>query len=802
MGQDRYAVIKKGARLFRHGLGTRLGKAGLLVVLLWAGFLLCVPVVDSSDPLGTAILDRHGRLLGAVTAADGQWRFGPPKTIPEKYERALLEYEDRRFFLHPGIDPLAILRAAIEDIRAGRIVSGGSTITMQVVRMTRRGKRRTFYHKAIECLLAVRMEAALSKRDILLRYAALAPFGGNTVGLQAASWRYFGRPPGRLSWAEAATLAVLPNAPSLIHPGRRRTQLLARRNALLRRLFHRGFLDETTLDLAVAEPLPERARPMPRIAPHLLESARREVPSGGIIRTTLDADIQRRILRLAQQHHRILSAGGIEHLAALVADTRTGEVLAYLGNGGSPGAPGSQVDLIRARRSSGSILKPFLFAAMLQDGEILPYELIPDIPTRISGFAPLNFDHGYSGAVPAAVALSRSLNVPAVRMLRSHGVDRFAALLKRLGLRTLFRPAEDYGLSLILGGAEVRLWEAASLYAGLGRTLLVFFDDEGTPGHAEEIFRPLVWRVGEQKTGSPSPFSAGVCYTTLEALLEVSRPGMDAAWRSFSSSRPIAWKTGTSWGFRDAWAFGVTPGFTVGVWAGNADGEGRPGLTGHSAAAPLLFSIFDSLPGSSFFRCPESDMSEVEVCAFSGLIAGRACGSVKKMLLPTACLPGKLCPYCRSVHLDASGTHRVDSSCADVADMQRRSFFILPPQLAVEYRLHHPEYRSLPPWKEGCRPVAGNSLSCLYPEAGAEIYIPMELNEKRGRMIAEAADSDASAVVFWHLDGHYLGETRGEHRMALAPEPGAHVLVLVDSAGAVLGRRFIVLGRPTEEPVR
>jgi penicillin-binding protein 1C len=763
------------------------------LVFLFLAFILFVPVVEFSDPLGTAILDSDGRLLGAVTAPDGQWRFGAPGMIPQKYRRALLEFEDHRFNHHPGVDPLALVRAAFQDLKAGSIVSGGSTITMQVVRLSRHGRPRTIREKIIEGILALRLELALSKDQILKLYAGYAPFGGNTVGLEAAAWRYFGRSAETLSWAEASTLAVLPNAPALIHPGRNHEVLLQKRNALLARLHLRGVLDDLALDLAQSEPLPGPPHPMPRFAPHLLDRARREIPEGGVVATTLDLGIQKRLLITLDGHHRRLKENSIDHLAAVVARTDSGEVLAYVGNVGDPTDEGAQVDVVTAPRSSGSILKPFLFAAMLSDGEILPDELVADIPTRIAGFAPRNFDHQFSGAVPASVALSRSLNVPAVRMLRSHGIARFAGLLRSLGLGTLFRPSDDYGLSLILGGAEVTLWEMTGLYAGLGRTITAFFDEPATIGD----FRPLKWRAESNPTRPPSPFDAGVAFTTLKALLDVSRPGMDAGWKTFASSHKIAWKTGTSYGFRDAWAIGVTPEYVVGVWAGNADGEGRPGLTGHSAAAPVLFSIFGTLTHAPFFPEPELEMRKLEVCAHSGLRAGRNCGETRIATVPASCLPGRICPYCRTVHIAPGGRFRVDSGCEKVSAMQHRSFFILPPSMATDFARRHPDYRPLPPWRKDCRSHEDERrIGCLYPDAGAEIYVPLELDGTRGRFVAEAALADPQGTIFWHLDQHYLGRTRGKHQMPMAPGPGRHILTLVDSNGATISRRFKVLRRP------
>ncbi len=786
--------------------GSNCRRTVLRVTVACAGayllFLLVVPVVGFDRPLSTALLDRDGRLLGAVTASDGQWRFGTPASVPEKYRRALVLFEDRRFAFHPGVDPIAVARAAWQDLRAWRIVSGGSTITQQVVRLSRPGSRRTFAEKLLEMVLALRLEVALTKDEILALYAGHAPFGGNVVGIDAASWRYFGRPAGDLSWAEAATLAVLPNSPSLIHPGRNRDLLVQRRDRLLERLREAGSIDAETCRLARAEKVPDAPLAMPSRAPHLLHRIRSEAGarSQGVVQTTLDGALQRRALTIARDHNNRLAANGIDNLAILVADTRDGTVLAYVGNVDSASGRSNSpdVDITTAARSSGSILKPFLFAALLEAGEILPDELVADIPTRIAGFAPQNFDRTYAGAVPASVALSRSLNVPAVRLLRSYGIDRFYGLLRRLGLTTLGRPAEDYGLSLILGGAEVSLWDITALYAGLGRVVEQHFED----GDLGPAFRPLTYRTAAgaaESTAYRSPIGPGSAFVTLEAMMEVSRPGIDAAWRRFASSRHIAWKTGTSVGFRDAWAVGVTPDHVVGVWAGNADGEGRPDLTGHSAAAPILFDIFDALPGGPAFRSPEAALTEVVVCSHSGLRAGEDCGERRTTAVPASNLPGRSCPYCRLVHLDPSARSRVNGDCEAVSRMLTRSAFVLPPAMAWYYVRYHPEYRPLPPLRADCeagRVEIGNRLmTCIYPKNGAEVYVPLELDGSRGRFVAEAAHADPTASIFWHLDEHYVGRTRGEHRIALAPSAGEHVLTLTDSNGIALRRLFTVLRR-------
>lgn len=795
-------------------------RAVLAGALLLLAFWALVPPVSFDAPLSTVVLDRDGELLGASIAADGQWRFGVAESVPEKFAAAITSFEDRRFYCHPGVDPLALARAAVSNLRRGQVVSGGSTLTMQVVRLSRKGRPRTLAEKAIEAVLALRLTLSLSKAQVLGLYAAYAPYGGNTVGLDAAAWRYFGREARQLSWAETATLAVLPNAPSLVHPGRNRDLLLAKRNRLLDTLRERGAIDEMTADLAKREPLPPAPAPLPMLAPHLVArlgpngpgppdgrgwpDGRERAGRQGLrfragdaspwVRTTLRRPVQERVAEIVGRHRRVLGENGVWNAAALVLDVPTGEVLAYVGNQWPPGPDehGDHVDVIPAPRSTGSVLKPFLYASMLEAGEVLPAQLIPDVPTHIGSFHPENFDRGYAGAVPAAQALARSLNVPAVRMLRAHGVDRFCAELRRLGITTLTRPGEHYGLALILGGAEGTLWDITGAYAGLARSALA-----PAPDAARRVFFAPTFL--ERAVTAEAPLGPAASYLTLQAMLEVERPGEELAWRAFGSARKVAWKTGTSYGFRDGWAVGVTPRYATGVWVGNADGEGRPGLTGHSAAAPILFDLFDALPGGGWFSPPAEGLEDVDVCARSGMRAGPHCETRRAELVPRAGLDSPPCSFCRLVHTDAAAEWQVHADCEPAAAIRSVAWFVLPPALETHYRRFHADYRPPPPYRPDCRAALGvsgsASLSFVYPREGATVYVPVQMDGSVGRVVFEAAHRDPAARVFWHLDDEYQGETRDIHEMALAPRPGPHVLVLVDERGETVERRFTVVRR-------
>jgi len=778
--------------------------AGAALLLPW----LVVPVVQFEDPLSTVLLDRNGELLGASIASDGQWRFGVAQTVPEKFRLAAMRFEDRRFRFHPGVDPLAVLRAAVQNLRRRGVVSGGSTLTMQVVRLTRKGQPRTLREKLVEAFLAVRLEMKLSKRQIFGLWAAYAPMGGNTVGIDAASWRYFGHDAQHLSWAETATLVVLPNSPSLVHPGRNRELLKAKRDRLLDSLREAGTLDTMSCALAKQEPLPPASQPVPSLAPHLLarvaSAALRQWHTGDAspwVRTSLDRTLQMRSVEIVERHHRALEENGIHNAAAIVIDVESARTLAYVGNVSDPQGTehGAQVDVVRAARSTGSILKPLLYASMLEAGEVLPGQLIPDVPTHLGAFHPENFDRSYSGAVPAERALARSLNVPAVRMLRSYGVDRFCAMLRRVGLTTLSRPAQDYGLALILGGAEGSLWDIVGAYVGMARTVSAYRPGATRPPPARSPSYLLAGGAPAGRDAPDFPLHAGACYLTLKAMLEVERPGEELAWRAFGTSRPVAWKTGTSYGFRDAWAVGVTPRYVVGVWAGNANGEGRPGLTGYSAAAPMLFEIFGVLPADTWFKEPAKDLVVADVCARSGMRAGPNCGQTRTQVITEAGLSAPPCPYCRIVHRDATGNWQVHGDCERVALLKSTPWFVLPPAMETYFRRQHADYEPPPPLRPDCRAGIGDggaaALSFIYPKENAQVYVPIEMGGRVGRVIFEAAHRDPESRVFWHLDDAYYGETRDIHQMAMAPAPGKHVLTVVDEAGETVRRAFTVLAR-------
>lgn len=767
-------------------------------LILWICLMhLWIPKPLISKPYSKLLYttETSGRevLLGARIASDGQWRFPSGSEVPEKFAVCLTQYEDKRFWYHPGVDPFALMRAVQLNLTRSRVVSGGSTLTMQLARIARGNQSRTVGQKVIEMLWALYLECSYSKEEILRMYASNAPFGGNVVGIEAAAWRYFGREAKDLSWAEQATLAVLPNSPALIHPGRNRAELKQKRDKLLLRLYEKHILDKTEYELACMEALPEKPLPLPNEAPHLLERLAIEKQENRI-HTTIDPTLQQQVQRLVNRYVADYRSNHIYNAAALVADVESGKILAYVGNVTDQNMTtghGYQVDVITSPRSTGSVLKPFLYAAMLNDGLILPGTLIADTPLNINGFTPQNFNKTFYGAVPAHVAIERSLNVPLVRMLSQYNTGRFMSLLKRLGMTTLRFSEDHYGASLILGGAEGSLWDLSGIYASLARMLSHYRSYNGrydrsdihplTPYPIEE--KKPIRSVTDTRLADESLLSYASLWFMFEAMSGLNRPEEEADWQQFSSMKQVAWKTGTSYGGRDAWAIGVTPRYVVGVWVGNATGEGRSGLTGVGYAAPILFDIYSLLPDVPWFDQPYDELEEVAVCRQSGHKASAICDEVDTVYIPRTGIATAVCPYHRIVHLSQDGQYRVNSSCESVSRMQERSWFVLPPAQAYYYKNYHVEYQALPPLKPGCEEDQSRQIAILYPEHQAVLYLPKGFSGEREKVVMRATHARSDATLYWHLDDVYLGETRQIHQMACLVEPGNHILTLLDEDG-------------------
>lgn len=765
----------------------------IFAILILAYIFFINPEKWFNKPVSTIVYDTNGELLGAHLAKDEQWRFPEDTFVSTKVEKCLIYFEDEYFYYHPGFNPVSLLKATVRNISRGRIDRGASTITMQLCRIHRENSKRTLFAKLYEIILATRLEVHYSKKEILTKYLANAPFGGNVVGVEAASWRYFGRSTRNLSWAEAATLAVLPNAPALIHPGKNRKKLEEKRNKLLLKLLLNKIIDKEQYQLAIIEDIPDRPNPLPADARHVTDFF--TLKNSQIVKTTLVKRHQLNLERITKEYLKVLEVNKIGNIAAIVVDVKTNQVIAYAGNtcnGQTFASP--DVDIVTSPRSTGSIIKPLLYAYMLQDGKILPTTLIPDIPTRISGFNPDNYDETYNGAVPAKEALSRSLNIPVVKMLQSFGVEKFYNFLKKSGMTTLTYGPDRYGLTLVVGGAESKLFDLAGIYSNFSRVLNNY--NKSRKYYAEDIGPLNLTKKNFNYTKSsdnPNLLDAGSIYLMFEALLEVNRPEEDANWKNLSSSRKIAWKTGTSYGFRDAWAIGTTPEYVVGVWVGNANGEGRPGLTGINAAAPLMFNIFSSLPKTTWFKIPYDELTKVIVCKESGFKAGRFCQNTDTIYAAVTGTRTTVCPYHKLVHLTKDKKFRLTLECDDKMEMINVPWFILPPAQEWYYKKQNPFYKQLPPLKVNCGTDEIEPMEIVYPADVYKIYIPRELNGSRGNLVIEVAHRNPKATLYWHIDDEFMYETNYFHQIAISSPPGVHKITIIDNFGNTLIRNFQIL---------
>ncbi|HWW48977.1 MAG TPA: penicillin-binding protein 1C [Xanthobacteraceae bacterium] len=575
MSKAALAIADSGSRRRRWVTATAAALAVVCVTVAgaaaWVHALGPLPL-DEARQASRVVVDRNGKLLRAYAMADGRWRLPvhAASDVDPRYIDVLLAYEDRRFYTHSGVDPLSLGRAALQWITRGEIVSGGSTITMQLARLLEPRERRSIYAKLKQAVRALQLERALSKSEILDLYLTLAPYGGNLEGIRAGSLAYFGKEPKRLSLAQSALLVALPQSPERRRLDRHPQAAHAARDRVLERMVEQQRVPPEDAARAKAEPVPRWRLPMPILAPHAADQA----TFGGadpVIRLTLEAGLQSRLERLARD--RATSLGPEISVGIVVADNASGEVLAHVGSADYfDERRAGQVDMVRAVRSPGSTLKPFIYALAFEDGIVHPESLIDDRPVRFGNYAPENFDMTFQGTVPVRKALQLSLNVPAIALLDRIGSARLSSRLRQAGINLVLPKDETPGLAMGLGGVGVTLRDLVRAYAGLARLgdtvpLREFANTEEAPGEALRLTDPVAaWHVGHVLLGAPPPENA-------------------VAGR-------IAFKTGTSYGYRDAWSVGFDGRYTIGVWVGRPDGAPVPGMLGRGTAAPILFDAF------------------------------------------------------------------------------------------------------------------------------------------------------------------------------------------------------------------
>ena len=781
------------------------------------------PWESLNRPPATVVTDRTGEPLRFFLPADHRWRFPVRlEELPPELPQALVASEDQRFRRHFGVDPVAVLRAAWANVRAGEVVSGASTIPMQIARMVEPGPR-TLWSKTRESFRALQLEARFSKDELLAIYLNLTPYGGNVEGVGAAAWFYFGKSPDQLSLGEIALLTALPRSPVRYDPTLHMAEARAARDRVLRQLAERGAFPAEEIEHARAEPLPAARRRPPFAAPHLAELVVHQITDRTRIRTSLDADLQQIAEEQVARRIAELRATGIGNTAVVVIENETRAVRALVGSAGfDEAAWQGQVNGAVARRSPGSTLKPFLYLMALDQGRVIPDSWLLDVPTDFSGYVAENYDERYRGVVTVRDALIQSLNASAVRLLAEIGLPEFHRLLLRGGLETLDRPAETYGLPLVLGAGEVRLVDLANLYATLAEggvhrplrwieplppdphpltpspTRTHTRPGEGEPDSWISSLRAVAplsrvagVRVGEGtgvRVGGEGVrlFSPEAAAAVVRILTDVRRPDLPEAWDLTRGVPAVAWKTGTSYGHRDAWAVGTSRRYTIGVWVGNFDGRPRQGISGSQHAGPLLFDLFRAIDPEGAGPAPDVLAPEtIEVCAVSRELPGPWCPA----RLRVSYLPGRSrlapCSWHRRVLVDASTGELLAGDCLAGRRTAFRMLTVPPAELLAWWRAQGNPVEGPPPLSPACLGVPqGEPPRIVSPDPSTPYRLRRDapLEYQRIPLVARA-DSGASRL-FWYQDGRlvtatspqedgrFLESVRGEHRLVVTDDLG------------------------------
>ncbi len=765
VGKLNFVMRKKSLYIF----------AGILFFLI-ASFLaldLIFPFPEHKlhPPVASVVKDREGRVLRIFLPPDGARRMHADfEDISPVLKKTLLASEDQWFEYHPGINPISIIRAAISNIAAGRVVSGASTIPMQIARMAE-PKQRTLGSKTIEAFRAIQLKLHHSNNELLEIYLNMLPYGGNIVGVGAASHFYFGHGVESLSLEESALLTTIPRGPVYYDPLRNPKQSRAGRDLVMHQLALKGVFPKDEIERNLKMPLPDSIKDVPLNAPHFCRMVLERNGRVPVIKTTLDSDLQQAAQEKLKTHVARLRGDDIDNAACVIIHIPSREIRALVGSADFfEEGFGGAINLANTERSPGSTLKPFIYGLAFDQGKLVPETYVYDIPIDYAGYSPENYDRIYHGQVTVRQALAKSLNIPAVTTLASIGVAEFIDLLKKGGISTLDKKPMEYGLPLALGGCEIKLTELTNLYATLA--------DGGR-------FKPFRTTAGKENIGKEilSPQSS---WLVLEMLSSVTRPEMNETWMLTRDMPETAWKTGTSFGHRDAWAVGISGEYAIGVWVGNPDGRPRKGISGAMHAGPLLFELLRmASPGARLPKPPEGPgLSRVEVCAHSRQLPGPFCTeltSIRTLSGKTRLHP---CEECRQIFVDGKSGYRISGGCLGRKGVKTKIIHTIPARLARWRAENNLEIPQLPPLAPDCGLIpAGIAPKIISPASGTPYLLRKDTPLKFQQIALKAEAGPDSGTLYWFLDGRLVAAgkfnkklfteiTTGKHRISVSDELG------------------------------
>lgn len=699
--------------------------------------------------------------MGVYLNKNEQWHLKSIDKIPEKLKTAVMFFEDKNFYSHNGVDFFAVIRALKDNIFEGRR-TGASTITMQAVKMAQ-PKERSYFNKYLEIVHAFKLEKYYKKDEILKMYLNNAPYGGNIVGYKTASYMYFRKSPKELTWSEAALLAVLPNSPGLMNVEKNRGKLIEKRNFLLKKLYEKNFINERQYRISLKEPVPDKRYSFPALAPHLVRRLVNENKDKKIIKSTIDSEIQKKTEKAVKDYSEFLKLSGINNTAVLIINNKNYEVTAYAGSQDFYDFKNNgQVDGITAKRSPGSLLKPFLYAKVIDEGIAAPQSKIPDVPLYFSNFSPQNADKKYYGMVEMRDALIKSLNIPFVELLKDYGEDKFFYFLKDI-LNFEDKNPERYGLSLILGTKEFTMEEIGILYSGLanyGNFKNLKYTEEST-----EEGRQL--------------FTKGASYLTLTTMRELERPGVEKFYRE---KNPVSWKTGTSHGRRDGWAAGVTPEWTVVVWTGNFTGEGNPNLTGVYTGGNLLFNILKILPKTEKDFIIPSDLEKIEVDKETGYRL-KYDVPYKEIFYPKDAKPLKASPYYKKIFVNKNG-EEIDSRDESFNEREEKYILVYPLEIVNYFVRENLDVSNIFSEK-----TAEKTIKFIYPKNNLKIIVPKDFDGEKSLIVKIA--NIKNQELYWYVNKEYAGKSREKER-SFNFKKGKYEIAVVSESGETAKINFQV----------
>lgn len=741
----------------------------ILFAIIAVFFLLNLvfPLRDKIE-YSTVVTDKDGNVVHAFLTKDQKWRMRSQlNEISPLLRKTIVAKEDKYFYSHPGVNPLAVCRAAFNNLFHLKRTSGASTITMQVARAMEH-RRRSFGSKLIESFRSIQLELKYSKEEILQLYLNLAPYGGNIEGVKAASLIYFQKDPDHLSLAEITALSIIPNRPSSLVPGQTNDRIITERNKWLRRFAKEKIFTAKEIEDALNEPLEAKRQPLSQLIPHLSVKLRKQEQTD-LVQTTIRTNLQLKIEKLTEDYVRSLRLKNIRNAAVVVVDNRTHEVISYVGSSGfRDTTDAGQVNGAAAIRQPGSTLKPLLYALCMDEGLLTPKVVIDDVPVNYQGYAPENYDRKYNGFVTVEQALERSLNIPAVKSLELLGKDRLISCLTTADFRQIKKDRNKLGLSMVLGGCGTTLEELTGLFAA--------FANEG-------IYSPLVYRKDQPSGKKTRLFSAASGFMVTEMLSNIQRPDFPLNWQATEHLPKIAWKTGTSYGRKDAWSIGYNKNFTVGIWCGNFSGLGVEELSGANTATPLLFRIFNTLDynNDGNWFSPPADIDIRQVCPVSGMVPGPNCTTtIVDQFIPLVSTTAT-CNHLKEIKVSADSSISYCEACAPENGYVKKLYRSLSAGMQDYFSSNNIAFQKIPPHNPDCEKVfKGEAPLITSPANGTEYFISK--NDVEPITLTAKTANDVSRL-YWYINNKFYKSCQAGEKQFFTPAEGQVKISCTDDKG-------------------